>query len=268
MKGSLFKINDFDDLVFECRNKEYGAYQLRKKYLSALLMGILVALLIGCGAVIIPFLTKRPVDKLVYGGGNRFVSVQMDILEPPREDFYIPSAPSAPNRPEMAEIEETVKYSPPEVVDTIMPFEPTLATIDEAIAIQDDAPLDIIGSGFGDDIFDGYGFGGGDYGDPLFIVETMPSFRGGDINKFRIWVQNKINYPREAIEKNIEGRVYLTFIIETDGSVSNVTLIKGVDPLIDNVAVQAIQESPRWSPGRQRGQPVRVRYSFAINFAI
>ena len=96
----------------------------------------------------------------------------------------------------------------------------------------------------------------------------MPSFRGGDLNKFRDWVQKRTNYPHEAIEEQIEGKVFLTFIIETDGSVSNVTIVKGVDPLIDNEAVKAIQESPKWSPGLQRGQPVRVRYSMALNFEI
>lgn len=265
MKENLFNMKDFDDLIFEFRNKDYGAYQLRKKYNSALLTGLIISLFIGSSLVIIPFIGRKPADLVVYGGSSRYVSVNMDVLEPPKEEFYIPAAPPPRNHGSL-EMDESVRYSPPEVVDTIMPFETTMATIDQALTEpQDDAPVSM-GSGFGDDIFDGEG--GSDYGEPLFIVETMPSFRGGDLNKFRLWVQNKINYPQEAIDKKIEGRVFLTFIIETDGSVSNVTVVKGLDPLIDSVAVKAIQESPRWSPGRQRGQPVRVRYSFPLNFAI
>ena len=265
MKENLFNIKDFDDLIFEFRNRDYGAYQLRKKYNSALLTGLIISLFIGSSLVIIPFIGRKPADMIVYGGSSRYVSVNMDVLEPPKEEFYIPSAPPPRNHSSL-ELEESVRYAPPEVVDTILPFETTMATIDQALTEPlDDAPVSM-GSGFGDDSFDGEG--GSDFGEPLFIVETMPSFRGGDLNKFRLWVQNKINYPQEAIDKKIEGRVFLTFIIETDGSVSNVTVVKGLDPLIDSVAVKAIKESPRWSPGRQRGQPVRVRYSFPLNFAI
>jgi protein TonB len=104
--------------------------------------------------------------------------------------------------------------------------------------------------------------------EPFFLVEVMPSFRGGDINRFREWVQKRTNYPQEALNKKIQGRIFLTFIIEPDGSVSNVNIVKGVDPLIDNEAVKAIEGSPKWSPGLQRGQPVRVRYSLWLSFVI
>lgn len=268
MKNDLANIKDFDDLVFEFRNKDYGAYKLRKKYNGTLLVALIIAVFIGSSLVIIPFIARKPADMTVYGGGgSRYVSVNMDVLEPPQEEFYIPAAPP-PRERGAIKIEESIKYSPPEIVDTIMPFEPIMATIDQALLEPvDTSYMGYMGSGFGDDIFDGEGWGS-DYGEPLFIVETMPSFRGGDLNKFRLWVQNKINYPQEAIDKKIQGRVFLTFIIEADGSVSNVTVVKGLHPIIDSVAVKAIRESPRWSPGRQRGQPVRVRYSFPLNFAI
>jgi protein TonB len=98
------------------------------------------------------------------------------------------------------------------------------------------------------------------------MVEVMPSFKGGDINKFRDWVQKRTNYPQIAIDNRIHGRVFLTFVIEPDGAVSNVTIVKGVDPVIDNEAVKAIEASPKWAPGLQRGQPVRVRYSMWLSF--
>ena len=78
----------------------------------------------------------------------------------------------------------------------------------------------------------------------------------------------RTNYPQAAVDSRIQGKVYLTFIIETDGSVSNVTIVKGVDPLIDVEAVRTIQSSPKWSPGLQRGQPVRVRYSMSLSFLL
>ena len=72
----------------------------------------------------------------------------------------------------------------------------------------------------------------------------MPSFKGGDINKFREWVKKRTNYPQAAIDNRIQGKVYLTFIVETDGTVSNVTVVKGVDPIIDDEAVKLFRHLP------------------------
>ena len=269
MIDNSYNITDFDDLVFELRNRDYGAYQLRKKYNSALVTGIVAAVFIACCVVLIPFLGRKEPELIVVGGSGRpgYVSVQMDVLEPPEEQFYVPPAPPPPPPRQAESMQEEVRYVPPVVVDSLVTFQTTIITTDQALAQTDEGDLiETIGSGFGDDLF---GLGGGsDMGEPFYIVETMPSFRGGDLNKFRDWVQKRTNYPPEAIEKKIEGKVYLTFIVESDGSVSNVTVVQGVDPLIDDEAVKAIEGSPRWSPGLQRGQPVRVRYAMALNFDI
>lgn len=255
-------IPGFDDLIFEFRNKDYGAYQLRKKYSRVLLGGTLLSIAIGCCAVIIPFLIKPSSDRILSGGSG-FVQLQMDNLEPPVEEIYIPPPPRPP---EAAGVQEIVKYVPPEIVDTIIPFEKTIAVTDELIAHSGETPIETAGMGFGEDFSESEG--GLISDEPFFLVEVMPSFRGGDINKFREWVQRRTNYPQEAVDRKIQGRVFLTFIIETDGAVSNVTVVKGIDPLIDNEAVKAIEGSPRWSPGLQRGQPVRVRYSMWLSFVI
>jgi len=100
------------------------------------------------------------------------------------------------------------------------------------------------------------------------VVEDMPTFRGGGVNEFRTWVQRRVNYPQIAAENGIEGKVFLMFVVEPDGSVSNVTITRGVDPALDNEAVRVVQSSPSWSPGRQRGAPVRVRFSIIVNFQL
>ncbi len=254
---------DFDDLIFESRNKEYGAYQLRKKYKSFVIAGIIISSLIGCSAVLIPFIAKSSSEKLIAGGG-RFVQVHMDVLEPPPEEFYVPATPPPQESPKVQEI---VKYVPPEVVDTIIDIDKAPAATDEILAHSEKLQAEVTGSmGFGSDILEGEGGYGSD--EPFFLVEVMPTFKGGDINKFREYIQKRTNYPQEALEKKIQGRVFLTFIVEPDGSVSSVTVVKGVDPLIDNEALKAIQGSPDWSPGLQRGQPVRVRYSMWLSFII
>lgn len=100
------------------------------------------------------------------------------------------------------------------------------------------------------------------------IVEDMPKFRGGDINKFREWVQKRVRYPELASENGIQGRVFITFVVETNGNVSNVTVTRSVDALLDDAAREAVAASPKWEPGMQRGRPVRVRYSIPIIFQL
>jgi protein TonB len=262
MGREIQNIPDFDDLLFETRNKEYGAYQLRKRYNRVLLAGILVSISIGCAAVLLPFLIKLPEDK-VLRAGSRYVQVNMEALEPP-VDLVVPPSPPPP---ESKAIQDIVKYIPPEVVDTIFPLSQTPATTDEILAQSgDNTELEYVGNGMGEDLLSGEG--GTELEDPFFLVEVMPSFRGGDLNKFREWVQKRTNYPQEALDRKIQGRIFLTFIVETDGAVSNVTVVKGVDPMIDSEAIRAIQGSPKWTPGLQRGQPVRVRYSMWLAFII
>ncbi len=260
----LENIPGFDEIIFAGRNKDYGAYKLRKGYFSALLIGLISAILIGCLTVLIPFIS-RPSNDRILAGGMRYVNITMDNLEPPPDQIYIP--PVSPPR-ELKSVQEAVKYVAPEVIDTVMPEVQAPVSTDEIIANSGEETVENEGFGFGDGIFDGDGTGGIPTDEPFFFVEVMPSFRGGDINRFREWVQKRTNYPQEAIYKKIQGRIFLTFIVEADGAVSNVTVVKGVDPLIDNEAVKAIEASPKWTPGLQRGQPVRVRYSLWLSFVI
>ena len=156
MKGSNYNITDFDDLVFEFRNRDYGAYQLRKKYNLSLISGIVIATIIACCVVIIPSLDRKKPDFYVAGGrGSGYVPFQMDDLEPPEEELYIPPAPPPPRGSER--MEEVVRYVPPVVVDTLITFETTLITTDEVLNQSGDDPIDIAGSGFGDDLFGGEG---------------------------------------------------------------------------------------------------------------
>ena len=100
------------------------------------------------------------------------------------------------------------------------------------------------------------------------IVEDMPKFKGGDINTFRDWVQKRVRYPELASENGIQGRVFITFVVETNGNVSNVSVSRSVDALLDEAAKEAVAASPKWEPGMQRGRPVRVRYSIPIIFQL
>ncbi|HPA87967.1 MAG TPA: energy transducer TonB, partial [Bacteroidales bacterium] len=175
--------------------------------------------------------------------------------------IYVPPAPAPPAASRPA---ESVEYVPPVVVDSIIPLDSSPVATDVALASSGDDLTEGPGSGFGEDLIPG-GSGEG-LEEPLFLVEVMPTFRGGDLTKFREWVGKRTNYPEEAINAKLRGTVFLTFIVEKDGSVSNVTVIKGVHPLLDEEAIKAISESPKWSPGLQRGQPVRVRFQIPLTF--
>ena len=261
MYDNLRNTLDFDDLLFDTRNKEYGAFQLRKKYNSVVIAGIILASLIVSSLIILPFVFTSQNDRILRGGNN-YVQVQMQSFEPPPDEIYVPPAPPPP---ENVSVQEIVKYIPPVVVDTVLTFEPTLPTSDELMAQTQTEVTEIKGTGIGEDLFPGENGTGID--EPFIQVEIMPLFKGGDINKFREWVGKRTNYPQAAVEKRIRGKVVLTFIVEKDGSVSNVNVVQGVDPLLDNEAVKAISESPKWTPGLQRGQPVRVRFLIPLSFA-
>ncbi|MDX9846288.1 MAG: TonB family protein [Tenuifilaceae bacterium] len=100
------------------------------------------------------------------------------------------------------------------------------------------------------------------------IVEEMPTFRGGDINKFRDYINENLKYPLAAAESGIQGRVILSFVIEPTGKVSNVKVLRGVDPLLDKEAIRVVESSPEWNPGRQRGKPVRVSFNIPVIFVL
>ncbi len=256
-----FVISDFDDLVFEHRNREYGAYQLRKRYNRAVLAGLITSVIFAVIGVMIPFISRPAGDKVVMGGTG-YYQVTLENLQPPPEEFYVPPPP--PSASMAQKMQEVVEYVPPVVVDSIVPVELAPLSTDEILSATEGEGVDASGSGFGDELIEG----GDSYGneEPLFIVETMPTFRGGDLNVFRNWVNKRTRYPEEAITNKIRGTVFLTFIVEKDGTVSNVTVIKGVHPLLDDEAVKAIASSPKWSPGLQRGQPVRVRFQIPLTF--
>lgn len=100
------------------------------------------------------------------------------------------------------------------------------------------------------------------------LVEDMPRFQGGDINKFQEHLAKNLRYPESAAEKGIQGKVFVSFIIEADGSVTNAKVVKGIDPLLDEEALRVVKTSPKWEPGKQRGKPVRVHFTFPVSFVL
>lgn len=101
----------------------------------------------------------------------------------------------------------------------------------------------------------------------FFIVEQMPEFPGGDL-ELRKFIARSVKYPVVAVENGIQGKVFVTFVVEKDGSVGNVKIARGVDPSLDKEAIRVVSSLPKWKPGTQKGEAVRVSYTMPINFAL
>ncbi|MGM9761880.1 MAG: energy transducer TonB [Candidatus Cryptobacteroides sp.] len=103
---------------------------------------------------------------------------------------------------------------------------------------------------------------------PFTLVEKKPSFMGGDANTFSAWVNQHLEYPEVARENGVSGRVMLQFTVNPNGSVTDVKVLRGVDPALDKEAVRVISSSPKWEPGRQRDRAVKVIYTFPVVFQL
>jgi len=104
--------------------------------------------------------------------------------------------------------------------------------------------------------------------EPFLTAETMPSFQGGTIADFRNWVQSKVRYPQIAQENGISGRVVLQFVIEKDGRLTNIVVLQTPDRSLSEEAIRVLNQSPKWAPGKQRSQTVRVKYTLPVDFRI
>ena len=104
--------------------------------------------------------------------------------------------------------------------------------------------------------------------DMLFsVVEVMPQYPGGQIAMLKYIMEN-IKYPEQAMKKGIQGRVAVSFIVEKDGSISDVKPVLSVHPLLNKEAVRVVESMPKWTPGKQNGKPVRVRFVVPVMFKL
>lgn len=101
----------------------------------------------------------------------------------------------------------------------------------------------------------------------FYVVESQPEYPGGDKAMYE-YLANNLDYPESAKEAGIQGRVFVAFVVEKDGSISNVRVLRGIGGGCDEEAVKVVQNMPRWTPGKQRGIPVRVHFNLPIKFTL
>lgn len=254
MKRNKEKVPGFDDIIFENRNKEYGAYMIRKKYYQSTLWSVFSGVSIFTILTII--FATFPENKATGDEDNQvIVVVKTDpVLADPVK--------LKPEEPEKPSVRPGMKITgPPEVA----PDASVITDIPPADLMIDSASNKPVNQADTTDGLNGSIFNSEP--EPAIFVEEMPSYPGGpeELLKF---INENIDYPDEAVENGIEGRVIMRFVVSSSGSVTRIEVLKSVHPVIDNEASRVISMLPAWKPGRQNGKPVPVWFSVPVTFRI
>ena len=268
--------NSWTDLVFEGKNKEYGAYVLRrdtgKRNVKAL-----VWVLIGIAAIFAIAYANLAIQNAMKQNAAIETDVELSKLAQKKE------AKVERKEPVKVEVEQkvvekvksSVKFTAPEIKkdDEVKP--------EDEIKSQDDLSKTNTAIGTfdvkGNDEAEGEVLKAKEVvvdekpkeeETKVFdVVEQMPSFPGGDAELMK-FLHDHMKYPAVAEENGIQGRVICTFVVERDGSITDVKVIKSVDPSLDKEAIRVLKSMPKWIPGKQNGSAVRVKYTVPVTFRL
>lgn len=221
------------------------------------MFSFLIALIIVGSSVIIPLIySYHHKSKL----GEAFEKPIMVILEDVDD-----APPPPPPPPSPIELQAQVKFVAPSVVDTVKE-ELTLSTFDESLAVAPEMfSAEIIihekKAVEKEEIFEKE--------EKVFLVVEEPAtFQGGDPNKFNAWILQNIRYPQVALELGITGRVFVQFAVNSKGQVVDAKVLRGIDPSLDQEAIRVIMSSPKWTPPKQGGRPVKQQFVLPVVFKL
>ncbi len=258
MKLDIFK-GKWIDMVFEGRNKAYGAYVLRKENPKVTLIALFIGATVFASLLALPMLDWSSEEELVE---EKVVMVDMANLPPPPEEVK-PLLPPPPPPPPAPKIDE-VKFVKPKVVEKEKVVE-EIKTIEE-LKDKNVGSKDIKGRDDGKIVIDAPS-GEGDKNAAIVedntvysAVEVRPDFPGG-IQKFYDFVGKNYKAP----EEDIKGKVYVQFVVEKDGTLTDIKVMRDLGYGTGAEAIRVLKKSPKWKPGIQNGRPVRVLYSLPIN---
>ena len=260
MSKNMDKIPDFDDIIFENRNKKYGAYKLRKKYKINVILGLLAGSFIVSTLTITPYLKERS-HGIVKVPPERVVVLKMQKLDIPKENIT-PPPPPPPPMPHHENLVAQQKYVAPKVVDTILPEDTSKFITAEQAKSAGVQSKDTTGpTSEAKEVIPET------TQQPFIFVQEMPVFPGGNQALMKYIADHTI-YPKVARENNIQGRVIVKFCITAKGGVNQVSILKGVSPELNAEAIRVVKSFPRFIPGRQSGVPVPVWYAVPITFSL
>ena len=205
-------------------------------------IGLIISLLITIGAFL-----YAPKEYRIEQVDLQYAPIEEEITEITRQDQ---KPPEAPRRTEITVITDVLSIvTNDEKISTNVDF----AEFDENVEIIQQVAVE-------EEVIED--------DQPFVKVEQMPSFQGGDLMTFRNWVMQKVKYPQIAQENNITGRVLLMFVIERDGSLTNIQVLQTPDSSLSDEAIRVLKSSPKWTPGKQRNQPVRVSFTLPVMFQL
>ena len=268
--------NNWVDLVFEGRNKEYGAYVLRKDTGKRNLKSMLIVF-----AAIIAIMAAVAAKVAIENAFPKKVAMETDVelskLAQKKEAKVEKKAPVKVEEQKVVEkVKSSVKFTPP-VIKKDSEVKP-----EEELKSQED--LNKTKTAIGSFDVKGNDEAGGEVlkakeviaqPEPpkeeetkvFDVVEVMPSFPGGQGALFE-WLNKNIKYPVVAEENGVQGRVIVTFVVERNGSITDVQVVKSVDPSLDKEAVRVVKAMPHWIPGKQNGSAVRVKFTVPVTFRL
>ncbi|MGN1254259.1 MAG: energy transducer TonB, partial [Prevotella sp.] len=274
--------NGWCDLIFEGRNKAYGAYKLRtqtgKRNLKAIItIAILAAL------CIVLFYIKAGYDAYQAAHAKNENVTEISALNQPKKktEAKVQRKVQVEEKKEVVkEVKSSIKFTAPVIKkdaevkpedemktqDQIMQTNTAIGALDvkgnsdqgeilkvtqrvETEPVKAEAPKPEVEN----KVFD--------------VVEQMPSFPGGQ-GALMQYLANNIKYPVVAQENGVQGRVVVSFVVERDGSITDVQVVRSVDPSLDREAQRVVRSMPRWIPGKQNGQAVRVKYNVPVSFRL
>ena len=263
------------ELIFEGKNKEYGAYYLRNTSARRYIAGILAVLVFVIIVSLLPALIEKVKSSVNRNLGNISTTVELTNIKSIEEQVQ-----------EENIIRETEPVAPPPVLKSTIKFTPPVITEDENV--RDDEQMisqeELNESKVQISIATVEGVDDPDAVDiaelkehkvivaakeeEVFVsVEQMPQFPGGE-RALLEYLGKSIRYPVAAMENGVEGKVILRFVVNTDGTIGDFTVLQGADSSLNEEAVRVVSEMPQWSPGRQNGRPVRVYYTVPVHFKI
>ncbi len=260
MKKQATSTPELDEIVFEKRNKLYGAYILRKMYNKQVTKALLLSIAILIAGLAYPFVSSY---KLLNNYNHSWIETSVEVMthvKPPAEPLVLPPAP-----PSTSEIQKQVRFVPPTVVDEKVTDYDGLLNQDILNKTSLSDPIDLKIEKFVEKqapvIEDP------EKAPPLINVEEMPSYPGGDSERLK-FLSDHIKYPIEAAENDIQGTIYFQFVVDTKGNITDVKILRGIGGGCDEEALRVIKMMPSWHPGKQNGRNVRVLYNMAVSFKI
>jgi len=257
------------DIVFVGRNKEYGAYNLRKQNPKSTVRALIITLILFVFAVSLPTIINK-IKGFIPKAPEKVKIIEVNLKPPPPVDETKkpPPPPPEPPKPKV----DQVRFPPPvvkpdnEVKEKDPPTTKELEVKDPGQKDQKGDPNaqiridEPVGNSDINKVTE-------DSNEIFTAVENSAEFPGG-IEKFYAYLQKNMRYPAVARENNVQGKVFLTFVVEKDGSLTDIKVLRGIGSGCDEEAVRVIKASPRWKPGQQNGRNVRQQYTVPISFTL